>query len=120
MKRKTTKTTPRPAIPAEIYLAQVDSLFQEERTLLVGYVTVVGSILLTFWRSGDIALPAAALLFTAITVARAIGMRAYARAKPDIKTVDGGAPVGGSVRRRRGVVPGDVGCLVLPDAGARG
>ena len=88
MTGQTTKTRHRPTIPAEIYLAQVDSLFQEGRTLLVGYVTVVGSILLTFWRTGDIALPAAALLFTAITVARALGIRAYARAKPGIKTVD--------------------------------
>ena len=85
---QTTKKAHRRAIPAEIYIAQVDSLFQEGRSLLVGYVTVVGSILLTFWRTGDIALPAAVLLFTAITIARTLGMRAYARAKDKIKTVD--------------------------------
>jgi diguanylate cyclase (GGDEF)-like protein len=85
---RTSKKTPGRAIPAEIYIAQVDSLFQEGRTLLVGYITVVGSILLTFWRTGDIALPAAALLFTVITIARALGMRAYDRAKPGIKTVE--------------------------------
>lgn len=82
----TTKPAPRPAIPTEIYIAQVDSLYQEGRTLLVGYITVVGSILLTYWRSDDVTLPAVALLFTAITAIRAIGMRAYARVRSDIKT----------------------------------
>ncbi len=88
MTRQTTKTPPRPAVPAEIYLAQVDSMFQEGRTLLVGYVTVVGSMLLTFWRAGDVALVGTAVLFTAIAALRAVGMRAYVRAKHNIKTVE--------------------------------
>ncbi len=86
MKVQRRKKTTRPAIPADIYIAQVDSLYQEGRTLLVGYLTVIGSIFLTYWRTGDIALPASAALFTVITILRATGMRAYARARDRIKT----------------------------------
>lgn len=86
MTEQTTKTTAKAAIPAEIYIAQVDSLYQEARTLLVGYITVVGSILLTYWRTMDPALPVAALLFTVVTAARVVNMKAYARARPKIET----------------------------------
>jgi diguanylate cyclase (GGDEF)-like protein/PAS domain S-box-containing protein len=88
MTKRTIKRTPPATIPAEIYIAQVDSLYQEGRTLLVGYITVLGSILLTYGRTGDIALPATALLFTAISVVRALHMKAYARARSGIKSAE--------------------------------
>jgi diguanylate cyclase (GGDEF)-like protein/PAS domain S-box-containing protein len=75
-------------LPAEIYVPLVDSLYQEGRTLLVGYFMVVGPIILTFWKTGEILLLACALAFTLIAAARALDMRAYARARHIVKTND--------------------------------
>jgi diguanylate cyclase (GGDEF)-like protein/PAS domain S-box-containing protein len=73
-------------IPAEIYIPLVDSLYQEGRTLLVGYFMAVGSILLTYWKTGDILLLSCAVAFSFVAAARASDMRAYRRARNTIKT----------------------------------
>ena len=75
-------------IPADIYVAVVDSLYQEGQTLLLGYIMVVGSIALTYLKTGEILLLVCALAFTFIAVGRAIDMRAYARARNTIKTIE--------------------------------
>jgi diguanylate cyclase (GGDEF)-like protein len=79
-------------LPPEFYVPLVDSLYQEGRTLLVGYFMVAGSILLTFGKTGEVLLLACAVAFSLITVARAIGMHAYARVRDTVKTVDSARP----------------------------
>ena len=83
--------SPRPAFSArdiapEIYIPLVDSLYQEGRTLLVGYLVATSSILLTYWKTGDIWLLTCALAFSAVAAGRALDMRAYARARADVKS----------------------------------
>lgn len=75
-------------IAPEIYIPLVDSLYQEGRTLVVGYAMAVGSILLSYWKSGQILLLACAIAFTVVAVVRSMDMRAYARARDGIKTSD--------------------------------
>ncbi len=74
------------SIPTEIYIPLVDSLYQEGRTLLVGYFMAVGSILLTYWKTGDYLLLACAVAFSLVAAVRAFDMRAYARVRDTIKT----------------------------------
>ena len=73
-------------IAPEIYIPLVDSLYQEERTAVVGYLMAVGSILLSYWKSGEILLLACVAAFTVVAVARTMDMRAYARARAELKT----------------------------------
>ena len=68
------------ALPAEIYLPLVDSLFQDARTLITGSVFVTVSILLTYWKTGQPVLLYCALAVLVVGAARALVMRAYARA----------------------------------------
>jgi diguanylate cyclase (GGDEF)-like protein len=79
-------------LPPEFYVPLVDSLYQEGRTLLVGFFMVTGSILLTFWKTGELLLLACAVAFTVIAAARAMGIRAYARIRDTVKTVDTARP----------------------------
>ncbi len=73
-------------IAPEIYIPLVDSLYQEGRTLLVGYLVSASSILLTYWKTGDIWLLTCVLAFSVVAAGRALEMRAYARARPAIKS----------------------------------
>jgi diguanylate cyclase (GGDEF)-like protein/PAS domain S-box-containing protein len=73
-------------IAPQIYIPLVDSLYQEGRTLLAGYFVATSSILLTYWRSGEVLLLACAITFSVVVAARAMDMRAYARARDGIKT----------------------------------
>ena len=74
------------ALPAEIYLPLVDSLFQDARTLITGSVFVTVSILLTYWKTGEPVLLYCAVAVLVVGVARALVMRAYARARDTVKT----------------------------------
>lgn len=74
------------SIPPEIYIPLVDSLYQEGRTLLVGYFMAVGSILLTYWKTGDFLLFACAIAFSLVAAVRAFDMRAYTKVRDTIKT----------------------------------
>ncbi len=82
---KSRRTLEGSSIPPEIYIPLVDSLYQEGRTLLVGYFMAVGSILLTYWKSGDILLLACAGAFSLVAAVRALDMRAYTRVRDTIK-----------------------------------
>ena len=73
-------------IAPEIYIPLVDSLYQEGRTLVVGYFMAVVSILLSYWKSGEVLLLACAAAFTVVAVARTMDMRAYARTRAELKT----------------------------------
>ena len=73
-------------IAPEIYIPLVNSLYQEGRTLVVGYFAATGAIVLTYWKTGQILLLACALAFSLVAVARALDMRAYALARADVKS----------------------------------
>jgi diguanylate cyclase (GGDEF)-like protein/PAS domain S-box-containing protein len=76
------------SLPPEIYIPLVDSLYQDGRTLFMGTVFVVGSILATFWKTGQILLLACALAVVLVAATRGLVMRAYARARASIRDND--------------------------------
>jgi diguanylate cyclase (GGDEF)-like protein len=73
-------------LPSEIYLPLVDSLYRDGRTLLTGTFFVVGSILTTYWKTGEPLLLACALAVVAVAGARGLVMLAYTRAKATVKS----------------------------------
>src|SRR5215475_13938207 len=83
---RTTEAPEGQELPQEIYIPLVDSLFKEGRTLLVGFFMVVGSILVTFWKTGEPLLLACAAAFVLIAGMRAQEMRAYAQVRGTVKT----------------------------------
>ena len=90
-------------IAPEIYIPLVDSLYQEGRTLLVGYTAATSAILLTYWKTGDIWLLACAFAFSVVAVGRS-RVREVERER---------AALGDSLRRGCGIVLGDPGNVVL-------
>jgi len=73
------------SLPPEIYIPLVDSLYKDGRTLLMGTVFVVGSILVTFWKTGQVLLLACALAIVVVAAVRGLDMRAYARVRESIR-----------------------------------
>jgi len=84
--RKSRRAFERHDIAPEIYIPLVDSLYQEGRTLLFGYLIATGSILLTYLKTDDVLLLACALAFSLVAAARALDMRAYARVRDTVKS----------------------------------
>jgi diguanylate cyclase (GGDEF)-like protein len=72
------------ALPPEIYLALVDSLYKDARTLLTGSVFLAIAILITFLKTHEIFLFYCAVGFIVVACARGLLMRAYSRARPTI------------------------------------
>src|SRR5262245_29408975 len=83
---RTTEAPEGQELPQEIYIPLVDSLYKEGRTLVVGFFMVVGSMLVTFWKTGEPLLLACTAAFILIAAVRAHEMRAYALVRSDIKT----------------------------------
>src|SRR5215471_9008546 len=81
-------TTQRSELPPEIYTPLVDSLYKDGRTLFMGTVFVVGSIFVTFWKTGQVLLLACALAVVLVAAARGLVMRAYTRARANIRDND--------------------------------
>ncbi|HML13696.1 MAG TPA: diguanylate cyclase, partial [Xanthobacteraceae bacterium] len=73
------------SLPPEIYIPLVDSLYKDGRTLLMGTIFVVGSVLVTFWKTGQVLLLGCALAIVLVAVARGLVMRAYARVRTSIR-----------------------------------
>lgn len=84
--RKSPSNLDQNSIPAPIYIALVDSLYQEGRSLFVGYVMVMGAMALTCAKSHQPSYLGCALVFTAISFLRALDMRAYRSARSRITT----------------------------------
>jgi hypothetical protein len=61
---------PHEALPPEIYLPLVDSLFKEGRTLFAGTILGAGSIFITYWKTGE-----ALLLYCAVAVLLVAALR---------------------------------------------
>jgi len=68
------------ALPPEIYLPLVDSLYRDGRTLFAGSIFGAGSILLTYWKTGDVLLLYCMLMFVLVACARGLVMQGYFRA----------------------------------------
>jgi diguanylate cyclase (GGDEF)-like protein len=75
------------ALPAEIYLPLVDSLYQDARTLLVGTIFVTASIFVTYWKTGDTLLLGCGFAVIVVACVRGLVMRAYAIARPTVTSV---------------------------------
>jgi diguanylate cyclase (GGDEF)-like protein len=67
------------ALPLEIYLPLVTSLYKDTRTLLIGTILAIGSIFVTYWETSDILLLYCAVAFALVACARGVLVRAYAR-----------------------------------------
>ena len=78
------------ALPADIYLPLVDSLYQDRRTLWLGTIFVTGSVFSTYWKTGEILLLYCALAIVLVACARGIMMYAYFRARPTIVSTEDG------------------------------
>ena len=72
------------ALPPEIYLPLVASLYKDGRTLLVGTILVTASILLTYWKTSDILLFYCAMAFVLVACARGLVLAAYSRVRTKI------------------------------------
>jgi diguanylate cyclase (GGDEF)-like protein len=77
---------PHEVLPPEIYLPLVDSLFKEGRTLLVGTLFVIASVLATYWKTGEILILYCALAITLVAAARGYMMRTYLRTRDTVTT----------------------------------
>jgi diguanylate cyclase (GGDEF)-like protein len=78
------------ALPPEIYLPLVTSLYRDTRTLLVGTILVTASIFVTYWKTGDVLFLYCAVAFALVACARGILVRAYARLSPTITSTEAG------------------------------
>jgi diguanylate cyclase (GGDEF)-like protein/PAS domain S-box-containing protein len=76
------------ALPAEVYLPLVDSLYQDGRTLLVGTVFVTASVFITYWKTGETLLFYCGLAVILVACARGLVMRAYARVRPSVTSIE--------------------------------
>src|SRR5208283_1085964 len=72
------------ALPPEIYLPLVDSLYKDGRTLFAGIIFVSGSVFITYWRTGEILLLYCALAIIFVACARGVLMLAYIRARATV------------------------------------
>ncbi len=79
---------PHEALPPEIYLPLVDSLYQEGRTLFVGTIFVTASVFVTYWKTGDILLFYCALAIILVACIRGALMRAYSRARANVTSAE--------------------------------
>ncbi|MBV1699465.1 MAG: EAL domain-containing protein [Hyphomicrobiales bacterium] len=68
------------ALPPEIYLPLVDSLYRDGRTLFAGTIFGAGSIFITYWKTSNVALLYCTLAFIGVACARGLLMQAYFRA----------------------------------------
>jgi diguanylate cyclase (GGDEF)-like protein/PAS domain S-box-containing protein len=76
------------SLPPEIYIPLVDSLYKDGRTLLIGTIFVTGSVLVTFWKTGQVLLLGCALAIVLVAAARGLVMHAYARVRASIREND--------------------------------
>src|SRR5947208_6708682 len=72
-------------VPPDIYIPLVDSLYKDWRTLFTGTFFVVGSILTTFWKTGEFLFLDCAFAVVAFACMRGLMMRAYARVRTTVK-----------------------------------
>ena len=76
------------ALPPEIYIPLVNSLFKEGTALFMGVIFVVGSVLSTYWKTGDPLILVCAVAISVVACARGIMMNAYARVRTTVTTIE--------------------------------
>ncbi len=72
------------AVPPDIYIPLVDSLYKDGRTLFIGTLFVAGSILTTYWKTGEPLFLACAFAVVGVAGTRGAMMRAYARVRSSV------------------------------------
>src|SRR5947209_4755713 len=86
MRMRSGLAEPPVAVPPDIYIPLVDSLYKDGRTLFTGTFFVVGSILTTFWKTGEFLFLACAFAVVAVACTRGLMMRAYAQVRTMVKS----------------------------------
>jgi diguanylate cyclase (GGDEF)-like protein len=76
------------ALPPEVYLPLVDSLFKEGTALFMGVIFVVGSVFATYLKTSDPWILFCAVAILIVAIARGIMMHAYGRMRAAVKTVE--------------------------------
>ena len=66
----------------------VDLLFKEGRTLFVGIFFVIGSVLVTYWKTGEVLILYCAIAIFLVACARGIMMRTYLRNRASVTTAE--------------------------------
>ena len=74
------------ALPADIYIPLVDSLFKEGTTLLMGTIFVIGSVFTTYWKTGEILILYCAIAIALVACARGIMIHMYTRKRATVTT----------------------------------
>ena len=95
-----TRSRHNPEVPAEIYISVVNSLYEDSRTFFIGALAVSLVIFMTAWKTEEPLLYLCTVAFMLIAFARAIGIRAYLRERPNVKTARVSGYVGVSLRLR--------------------
>lgn len=86
-----TRSRHSPEVPAEISISVVDSLYADSRTFFTGSLAVSLAILLTAWKTDEPLLYFCMVAFALIALVRVIGIRAYFRERPGVKTTEAAA-----------------------------
>src|SRR5690242_11951836 len=81
-------TRPSQELPSEIYISLVGSLFSDSRTLLAGSVGSVVAAFVTAFKTGEPLLWLCTAGIALVACVRAIDMRAFARAKANLTSVE--------------------------------
>ena len=76
------------ALPADIYLPLVDSLYQDRRTLISGNVFAAIAIFTTYWKTGQIVLLCCAIAVVLVACARVLLVREYVRFHPKVASTE--------------------------------
>jgi diguanylate cyclase (GGDEF)-like protein/PAS domain S-box-containing protein len=88
LRLRASRERPQPAVPAEIYIPIVDSLYSETRTLFLGSLAVSLAVLLTAWKTGEILIYLCWVALVLVASARAIDMATYVRSRPSLISVE--------------------------------
>ena len=76
------------SLPAELYISLVDALFEDLRSLFIGALAAAITALITAWKTGEQAIYLCSLAMVVVTGIRALEVRAYARRRPHLTTIE--------------------------------
>jgi diguanylate cyclase (GGDEF)-like protein len=76
------------ALPADIYLPLVDSLYEDRRTLVSGNIFATIAIIATYWKTNEITLLYCAIAIVVVACVRGWGMREYFRARVTLTSTE--------------------------------
>lgn len=84
--RRLTQSRGGQAVPADIYISLVDALYNDFRSLFIGSIAASITALITAWKTGEPLLYACSLSIALLACARAVDVRAYLAARPELTT----------------------------------